>query len=63
MVRKALGRFIASGVLGPRDGQITVDLVEPDCQPAAFPWAKIARREVFRDIPPWVVITIGSLCG
>ena len=54
---------IASGVLGPRDGQITVDLVEPDCQPAAFPWAKIARREVFRDIPPWVVITIGSLCG
>ena len=53
---------IASGVLGPRDGQITVDLVEPDCQSAAFRWTKIARR-VFRDIPSWVVITIGSLCG
>lgn len=53
---------IAPGILGPRDGQITVDLVEPDCQPAAFPWTKIARREVFRDIAPWIVITVG-LCG
>ncbi len=53
---------IAPGILGPRDGQITVDLVEPDCQPAAFPWTKIAQREVFRDILPWVVITVGS-CG
>lgn len=52
---------IAPGILGPGDGQITVDLVAPDCQPAAFPWTKIARREVFRDILPWVVITIGSL--
>lgn len=53
---------IASGVLGPRDGGITVDLVEPGCDPPAFPWANIARRQVIRDIPPWVVITIGS-CG
>ena len=53
---------IAPGILGPRDGQITVDLVAPDCQPAAFPWTKIARREVFRDILPWVVIRVGS-CG
>jgi hypothetical protein len=53
---------IAPGILGPRDGQITVDLVEPNCQPGAFPWTKIARRNVFRDVLPWVVITIGS-CG
>jgi hypothetical protein len=53
---------IAPGILGPRDGQITVDLVEPGCQPAAFPWTKITQREVFRDILPWVVITVGS-CG
>jgi hypothetical protein len=51
---------VASGILGPRDGPITVDLVEPDCEPAPFPWTGIARREVFRDTIPWVVITIGS---
>ena len=53
---------VAPGVLGPRDGGVTVDLVEPGCDPAAFPWTNIARREVISDIPPWVVITIGS-CG
>ena len=47
-------------VLRPGDGG--VDLVEPGCDPATFPWTNIARREVIRDIPPWVVITIGS-CG
>jgi hypothetical protein len=53
---------IPSGILGPRDGQITVDLVQPGCQPADIPWITVARREVFRDIVPWVVITVGS-CG
>jgi hypothetical protein len=53
---------VAPGVLGPRDGQIAVDLVEPGCDPPAIPWARIVQREVFRDRPPWVVITIGS-CG
>ena len=53
---------VAPGVLGPRDGAVTVDLVEPGCEPTAFPWTQIARQEVFRDILPWVVITIGS-CG
>ena len=53
---------VAPGVLGPRDGGVTVDLVEPGCEPIAFPLTKITRREVFRDILPWVVITIGS-CG
>ena len=50
------------GFLGPRDGQITVDLVEPGCQPPTNTWIKIARREVFRHTLPWVVITVGS-CG
>jgi hypothetical protein len=53
---------VAPGVLGPHDGGVTVDLVEPGCEPAIFPWTQIAQREVFRDIFPWVVITIGS-CG
>ena len=53
---------VAPGVLGPRNGGVTVDLAEPGCDPAAFPWASITRREVIRDSPPWIVITIGS-CG
>ena len=53
---------VPPGILGPFDGGITVELVQPGCDPAAFPWAKIALREVIRDIPPWIIITIGS-CG
>jgi hypothetical protein len=51
---------IAPGVLGPSHGGITVDLVEPGQEPMAFPWTEIVTREVFRDILPWVVITVGS---
>jgi hypothetical protein len=50
---------VAPGVLGPRDGVIAVDLVEPGCEPTAFPWIQV-KRETFRDIIPWVVITIWS---
>ena len=51
---------VAPGVLGPRDGGITVDLVEPGHEPIAFPWDQIVTRQVFTDIIPWVVITVGS---
>ena len=51
---------IPPGVLGPRDGVVTVDLVEPGCEPTGFPGTKIVIREVFRDFVPWVVITVGS---
>ena len=51
---------IPPGILGPRDGQITVDLVAPNCQPPANPWTKIARREVFHDQFPGVMITVES---
>ena len=50
---------VAPGVLGPRDGWVAVDLVEPGCEPTDLPWAQIVRREVFRDVVPWVVITVG----
>ncbi len=53
---------LAPGVLGPRDGVIKVDLVEPGCKPTADPWIQIVRQEVFRDTHPWIVITVGS-CG
>jgi hypothetical protein len=48
---------VAPGVLGPRDGAVVVDLVEPGCEPMAW-HAAITRQEVFRDMVPWVVIRI-----
>ena len=51
---------VAPGVLGPRDGAVTVDLVEPDQAPTEFPWTRIVTQQVFRDFTPWVVITVGS---
>jgi len=48
------------GVLGPRDGAVIVDLVEPGCDPMPLPWVRLVRQEVFRDTVPWVVITISA---
>jgi hypothetical protein len=51
---------VSAGVLGPRDGQIVVDLVEPGCEPISWPFSRGFRQEVFRDVVPWVVIRVGS---
>jgi hypothetical protein len=51
---------VPPGVLGPRDGVVIVDLVEPDCQEPPPFRMHIIRREVFRNTCPWVVIRIGS---
>jgi hypothetical protein len=48
------------GVLGPRHGGVTVDLVEPGHEPTRSPLTRIVTRQVFREITPWVVITVGS---
>lgn len=50
---------VAPGVLGPRHGGVTVHLVEPGHEPTGFPWTQIVTRQVFRDVLPWVVITVG----
>jgi hypothetical protein len=47
---------VASGVLGPGDGSVVVDLVEPGCEP--IPSSNVVQREVFRDTVPWVVIRV-----
>jgi hypothetical protein len=49
---------VAPGILGPRDGDIVVDLVEPGCKP--IPWSNVVRQEVFKDTVPWVVIRVCS---
>jgi len=51
---------LTPGILGPRDGQITVDLVEPNRQPTASPWTKIVERRVFHDTLPGVMIKVES---
>jgi hypothetical protein len=48
---------VAPGVLGSRHGAVVVDLVEPGCEPISWP---NARKEVFQDTIPWVVIRIVS---
>jgi hypothetical protein len=48
---------VSSGILGPRDGSIAVDLVEPSEKPSDS-GAKIVSQTVFREAAPNVVITI-----
>jgi hypothetical protein len=51
---------VSPGVLGPRGGVVKIDLVEPGQEPIEFPWTRIVTRQVFRDVLPWVVITVVS---
>jgi len=49
---------VPPGVLGPRHGEVKLDLVEPGHEPMKFP-GKIITEQVFRDILPWLVIRVG----
>jgi hypothetical protein len=51
---------VGPGVLGPRDGFVTVDLVAPGCEPMKNPWSKIVHRQVFSDFVPNIIIAVGS---
>jgi hypothetical protein len=51
---------VARGVLGPRDGSVVVDLVQPGCEPPDLPWFRVVARRIFDDVSPSVVITVGS---
>jgi hypothetical protein len=45
------------GLLGPRDGVVLVDLVEPGCDPITWSGDMI-RQKTFDDAVPWLVIRI-----
>ena len=51
---------VPPGVLGPRHGGVTVDLVEPGQAPVTFSWKEIVDRQTFKEATPWVVITVGK---
>lgn len=53
---------VPPGVLGPQDGGVRVELIEPGHNsPEEFPWSHIVSRNVFCDVLPCVYITVGSI--
>jgi hypothetical protein len=48
---------LSKGILGPRDGSVVVDLVEPGCEPLKL-YGTVVREEIFRDFTPWLIIRI-----
>jgi hypothetical protein len=52
---------VEPGILGPKDGVVAIDLVEPGCEPMAFLGNQISRQFFPRDGRPSVVITIGQM--
>jgi hypothetical protein len=50
---------VPPGVLGPRHGTISVDVVEPRCEHTNIgPGFEMVQQQQFRDFLPWVVITV-----
>jgi hypothetical protein len=49
---------VPHGVLGPADGTVIVDLVEPNHDPLA--WPNVVQQEISSDVVPWVVIRVAS---
>jgi len=50
---------ILPGILGPRDGFVAVDLIEPGCDPLEL-FNPVLQGQVFRDAVPWIVIRVGK---
>jgi hypothetical protein len=51
---------LGPGVLGPSEGLIIVDLVEPNHEPQPWPHFKQIAHQIFDDDVPWIVIRIGT---
>ena len=52
---------VPPGILGPRDGFVAVDLVEPGQEPSELPPHTLNQRHVFKYSEPWIVIRVGKL--
>jgi hypothetical protein len=50
---------VPDGILGPRDGGIAVDLVEPGVSPPEQAWKRIVAVSTFTHSVPNIVITVG----
>jgi hypothetical protein len=49
---------VPTGILGPRDGFVAVDLVQPGCEPFDL-FNPVIQTRVFEDAVPWIVIRVG----
>jgi hypothetical protein len=50
---------VAPGILGPGDGFVAVDLVEPGCDPIDL-FNPVTNAQVFKDAIPWIVVRVGK---
>ena len=50
---------IEPGILGPRDGYVAVDLVEPGCDPLDL-FNPVTHERAFKDSIPWIVVRVGK---
>jgi hypothetical protein len=53
---------VPPGVLGPMDGAVAVDLVEPGSAPIAWPFGggRIVQHGNFKERVPWLVLRVGT---
>lgn len=51
---------VASGILGPRDGSVAIDLIEPGGKPIPHYFTQVSKQQVFSDKSPWIVVTVGQ---
>jgi hypothetical protein len=51
------GFVLPPDILGPRDGMVVVDLVEPGHKPITWP-GTLVRQMVFKDAVPWLVVRV-----
>jgi hypothetical protein len=50
---------VPPGILGPKDGFVAVDLVEPSCDPLEL-FNPVTHERVFKDSIPWIVVRVGK---
>lgn len=50
---------VAPGILGPRDGIVALDLVEPGAMPHEL-LGPFTHEQVFKDSIPWIVVRVGK---
>jgi hypothetical protein len=50
---------VPPGILGPRNGFVAVDLIEPGCEPHEL-LHPVTLTETFKDLVPWIVIRVGT---
>jgi hypothetical protein len=52
---------VEAGILGPKHGCVGVAVFEPNSKPEGSPITKVVKEVVFRDVSPWLVVTIGTI--